>query len=240
VTRPRRPSIPGALALRAGALAGLVAAAVLVARWLPEPAARLAELGGGLGPAAAAALPALYLPWMVLGIPTAPLALAAGFALGPLAGGLVALLGCTGGACAAFLAARRFGHRVVERLAARFPAVPALRRAVKARGFRLVLLLRLAPVMPVPFLNHVLGLTSVALRPFALATLLGTAPSAFVAASAGSVLRDAGARMGAAAARLDGAALVAAAALSLALGGLALRTLARELSRPDPGAPPAP
>ena len=238
MTLLRRPGpISRALALRAGALTGLVAAAILAARSLPEPTARLADLAGGLGPAAAAALPALYLPWMVLGIPTAPLALAAGFALGPLAGGLVALLGCTGGACAAFLAARGFGHRAVERLAARFPAVPAVRRAVRARGFRIVLLLRLAPVMPVPFLNHVLGLTSLPLGPYALATLLGTAPGAFVAASAGAVLRAAGAEVGVAALPLDGAALAAAAAASLVLGGLALRTLARELSRPDPGAP---
>ena len=238
MTLLRRPGpISRALALRAGALTGLVAAAILAARSLPEPTARLADLAGGLGPAAAAALPALYLPWMVLGIPTAPLALAAGFALGPLAGGAVALLGCTGGACAAFLAARGFGHRAVERLAARFPAVPAVRRAVRARGFRIVLLLRLAPVMPVPFLNHVLGLTSLPLGPYALATLLGTAPGAFVAASAGAVLRAAGAEVGVAALPLDGAALAAAAAASLVLGGLALRTLARELSRPDPGAP---
>jgi uncharacterized membrane protein YdjX (TVP38/TMEM64 family) len=167
---------------------------------------------------------------MLLGIPTAPLALAAGFALGPFAGGLVAVAGCTTGACAAFLVARGIGHGAVERLSARTPAVAPVRRAVRARGFRIVMLLRLAPVMPVPFLNHVLGVTSVSLGKFFLATLLGTMPSAFLAASAGALFRSAGARVDEEVLRLHGAALAAVLLASAAAGALALRVLAHELA----------
>jgi uncharacterized membrane protein YdjX (TVP38/TMEM64 family) len=170
---------------------------------------------------------------MVLGIPTSPLALAAGFALGPIAGGLVAGGGCTAGACAAFLVGRSIARGPVERLAARYPMAARIRAAIRARGFHFIVLLRLAPVMPVPFLNHILGISSVPLATYGVATLLGTLPSAFVAASLGALLRSAGERLDASALKLDGAALAAALVASAALGALAVRLLARELPADD-------
>ena len=219
------------LAVRILVGAAALAAVLVALRHLPGQSSRVADAIAGLGSVAAIALPAVYVPWMVLGIPTAPLALAAGFTLGPLAGGLVAGGGCTAGALAAFLVARWLAHGPVERLAARYPAIAPVRKAIHDRGFRLILLLRLAPVMPVPFLNHVLGVTSVSPGTYALATLLGTMPSAFLAASVGALLRGAAERVDVSALRLEGGSLAAALLASAALGALAVRVLARELSK---------
>ncbi len=150
-----RIGLAGRAALRALAAAAAIGGAVVAMRHVPLRAQQLADALGALGPIAAAILPAIYVPWMLLGIPTAPLALAAGFALGPVAGGLVAVVGCTTGACAAFVFARGIGRGAVARLSARVPAVVLVQRAVRSHGFRVVMLLRLAPVMPVPFLNRI-------------------------------------------------------------------------------------
>ena len=229
---PAAPGVERRTIVRALVAVALVAGAVAAVRRAPGGAKELADAATALGPLAVAAFPAIYVPWMVLGIPIAPLSLAAGFALGPIVGWLVALAGCALGSCAAFLVGRGIAHHAVERLAARVPAIAPVRRAVGSHGFRVVLLLRLAPVMPIPFLNHVLGATPLALRSFLLATLLGSAPNALVFASVGDLLRNAGRGTELSAVRLDGAALVAALLASAALGWLALRILARELGTP--------
>ena len=92
-----------------------------------------------------------------------------------------------------------------------------------------------APVMPVPFLNHVLGVTSVPVGKYFLATLLGTLPSAFVAASVGALARSAGTHLGAEALKVDGAAVAAGRVASVGLGALAVRILSRERSAAGAG-----
>jgi uncharacterized membrane protein YdjX (TVP38/TMEM64 family) len=223
---------PERRALVRGAAAALALVAVLLALGRVPGLVRaqaLADVAARLGPAAALAIPLAYVPWMVLGIPTAPLGVVAGFVLGTVGGGTAATMGCTLGSCGAFLLARGVGRPLVERLAARAPRFDAVRRAVAARGFRLVLLLRLAPVLPLPLLSHTLGLTPVRLRDFVAASLLGVSPSAFAYAAAGAFLRRSGAQPDPSALRLDGAALAAAIAVSLLLGAAAARTLAAEL-----------
>jgi uncharacterized membrane protein YdjX (TVP38/TMEM64 family) len=233
--QPALPRLGPRAALHALAAAAVLTIAALALRHLPGRAHALAVALAGLGPTAALALVAIYVPWMVFGLPTAPLGLAAGFALGPLAGALVADAGCTLGACTAFLVARGVARGAVERLAARVPVVAPVRRAVRVHGFRVIVLLRLAPLLPVPFMNHLLGLTSVPLRTYLLATLAGTVPSALTAASVGALVRSAGARIDEHTLHLTGAALLAAVLASLALGALAVRLLARELARGEPG-----
>ena len=53
----------------------------------------------------------------------------------------------------------------------------AIERAVSARGRRIVFLLRLSPVVPFNFLNYALGLTTISVWDFVVASL-GTVPGA--------------------------------------------------------------
>src|SRR5258708_11841583 len=70
------------------------------------------------------------------------------------------------------------------------PRFVAIERAVSARGRRIVFLLRLSPVVPFNFLNYALGLTTISVWDFVLASL-GTVPGAFVYAYAGKVTGEA-------------------------------------------------
>ncbi|HEX5631737.1 MAG TPA: VTT domain-containing protein, partial [Gemmatimonadales bacterium] len=117
-------------------------------------------------------------------------------------GTALVLLGATLGATAAFLLARHVARGFVARRVARHARLAAFDRALAADGFRLVLLLRLSPVVPFSVLNYALGLTQVRLRDFVLASI-GMVPGTLLyvwsgklagdvaRAAAGSVPRDA-------------------------------------------------
>jgi uncharacterized membrane protein YdjX (TVP38/TMEM64 family) len=70
------------------------------------------------------------------------------------------------------------------------PRFVAIERAVSARGRRIVFLLRLSPVVPFNFLNYALGLTTISVWDFVIASL-GTVPGAFVYSYAGKVTGEA-------------------------------------------------
>ncbi len=217
-------------ALRLAVGIGALAAAAIFLRQISVPSAEgVVGAVRALGPLAPAALVLLYVPWLLVGLPTQPLTLAAGFAFGVAGGGIVGVAGLTCGSSVALLAARGIARPTVERLCARVPAFAPLRGAVAAHGFRVVLLLRLAPVMPVPFLSHLLGLTPVRLAHFVPATVLGTMPSTTAIAAVGALLRSTGARPDVAALRVEGVALAAALLASGLLAVAATRVLAREI-----------
>ena len=70
------------------------------------------------------------------------------------------------------------------------PRFVAIERAVSARGRRIVFLLRLSPLIPFNFLNYALGLTTISVWDFVIASL-GTIPGTFVYAYAGKVTGEA-------------------------------------------------
>ena len=70
------------------------------------------------------------------------------------------------------------------------PRFAAIERAVSARGRRIVFLLRLSPVVPFNFLNYVLGVTTISVADFVVASI-GTIPGAIVYAYAGKVTGEA-------------------------------------------------
>ena len=79
----------------------------------------------------------------------------------------------------------------VEGLAQKFPRFAAIDAAVGRDGFRVVLLLRLSPLLPFAISNYLYGLTSVRLGPYVLASWLGMLPGTFLYISAGSLSRAA-------------------------------------------------
>ncbi len=200
---------------------------------------RVLEVAREAGVAGGVAYAGAYVLACVLMIPGSLLTAGAGFLWGTLGGLVVVIPGAVLGATAAFLVARTFGRGfVASRLAgsARFAAID---RAVARNGFRTVLLLRLSPVLPFNLLNYALGLTSVRLRDYVMASALGMLPMTVLIVRAGALITDA--------ARLPDAAPTGPVRIALVVGGVlvlivvvalltraARRALADDLAR-EPG-----
>lgn len=165
-------------------LAGLGLLAVLVVGLLTVRSGRLdgpieALIGwaGDAGPRGMLALAAVMVPWVVLLLPGFLITMAAGVAWGPWLGAAVIHVPQVAGMTLAFVFGRYLFRDAVAQRTAGDPRFAALDRAVAERGFWLVFLLRLSPVVPYNVLNYALGLTSVRLGPYVLASLLGALPS---------------------------------------------------------------
>src|SRR3954466_7614756 len=78
-------------------------------------------------------------------------------------------------------------RRRVELWAGAHPRFSSVDEAVSRRGFFVVLLLRLTPVVPYTLLNYFLGLTRIPLLHYVLGTLLGMLPVTFAVAYLGSL-----------------------------------------------------
>jgi sterol desaturase/sphingolipid hydroxylase (fatty acid hydroxylase superfamily)/uncharacterized membrane protein YdjX (TVP38/TMEM64 family) len=118
----------------------------------------------------------VYAAGTVLFVSGALLSLAGGALFGPVWGTLWNLLGATLGATLAFLLARGIaGPWVLRRIGG------SLRRlvdGVSAEGWRFVALMRLLPLVPFNLLNYALGLTSITLPAYILATFVCMVPGA--------------------------------------------------------------
>jgi uncharacterized membrane protein YdjX (TVP38/TMEM64 family) len=144
----------------------------------------------GLGPAAPAVFILTYAIAVVALIPASLLTIAAGAVFGLVRGVVYALAGALIGSSAAFLVGRYVARRLVASRLAAMPRFTAVERAVSAQGRRIVFLLRLSPVVPFNFLNYALGLTTISLRDFVIASI-GMVPGAIVYAYAGKVTGEA-------------------------------------------------
>jgi uncharacterized membrane protein YdjX (TVP38/TMEM64 family) len=165
-------------------LLALVAGATVAGAFLPvrEWALALADGARALGPAAPLAFAAAYVAFGLLALPVSPLSFAAGLAFGPVAGALLAVPLTTLAGSAAFLASRRLGRAPADgglSLPAGLPDRDA---------FRLLLLLRLSPVMPFALVNVGLGATRMRLRDFAAASILGSIPAVSTYAALGALV----------------------------------------------------
>lgn len=159
--------------------------ALPVATW----AADFNQFVAGLGVAGLLVFIGVFAVTMVFFVPGTPFAIGAGFAFGFGWGMLAATAGATLGATVAFLIARYAARGWVRGWAREKQKLKALDRAVARRGWRIVALLRLSPVFPFPVLNYVLGLTSVRLVSYVIATAVGILPATFLYVALGSAGR---------------------------------------------------
>jgi uncharacterized membrane protein YdjX (TVP38/TMEM64 family) len=143
-----------------------------------------------LGPLAPVAFVAIYALAMVALIPASMLTLAGGAVFGLAYGVLWALIGSTLGSTMAFLIGRYVARGAVKRRLASMPRFAAIERAVSERGRRIVFLLRLSPIAPFNFLNYALGVTTISVLDFMVASI-GTIPGTIVYAYAGRVAGEA-------------------------------------------------
>lgn len=160
----RRRRLARAL-LVVAALAALVALGRVAGGALPAFAAWVDSLGVW-GPLVFVAGYALA---VVAFVPGSVLTVAAGAVFGLVEGTVYVIVGATLGATLAFWVARYAARGTVQRWVAANPRVAAIDRAVEAQGLKIVVLLRLSPVVPFNLLNYALGLTRVRTAHYVLA-----------------------------------------------------------------------
>ena len=149
------------------------------------------EWGRGSGVVGALAFAALFVTVTVLLLPASVLTLAAGFVWGPLVGLGVVLPSAVIASTAAFLLSRGVARQWVEARVTESPRFRAIDEAVGEGGLRLVLLLRLSPLIPFNLLNPTLGLTRVSMRDFVVGSSIGMVPGALLYLYLGSLVTSA-------------------------------------------------
>jgi uncharacterized membrane protein YdjX (TVP38/TMEM64 family) len=151
-------------------------------------ASRLEALDGG-GWVAALVFVAVYVAASVAFVPGAALTLIAGAVFGLARGVPLVFIGAVLGSSAAFGIARTIARKRVARWVARDPRAAAAVDAVASGGAKVVLLLRLSPLVPYNLLNYALGVTGVSYRAY-LAGSIGMLPATVLYTYYGKVIGD--------------------------------------------------
>ncbi|XP_057535979.1 uncharacterized protein LOC130814023 [Amaranthus tricolor] len=143
-----------------------------------------------LGPWGPVVLAIAYIPLTVLAVPASVLTLGGGYLFGLPLGFIADSVGATIGATAAFLLGRTIGKSYVMSKLKNYPKFQAVAIAIQKSGFKIVLLLRLVPLLPFNLLNYLLSVTPVNLGSYILATWLGMMPITFAFVYVGTTLKD--------------------------------------------------
>lgn len=132
---------------------------------------------GGLGPIGPAVFALVYAVVSgVLMLPGAILTVGAGFVFGLGWGFAAVSVGSTAGAAFAFLIGRFLARDKVEALTQGKPRFRSIDRAIGDKGAKLIMLLRMSPLIPYNLSNYFYGLTAVRFWPYVLATWVGMIP----------------------------------------------------------------
>ncbi len=122
----------------------------------------------------------VYAVATVLLAPGSVLTIGAGFAFGLWKGFVAVSAGSTLGAALAFLVARFIARDKLEAIAQRNEKFRRIDNAIGKQGAKLILLLRLSPVIPFNLSNYFYGLTGVRFWPYVLASWIGMMPGTFL------------------------------------------------------------
>jgi len=133
----------------------------------------------------------LYIIDAVLLGPAWLFALVAGLAFGLVKGGLIVWISATLGAAAAFLVARYFARHRIEKFVRKNEKYEAVDRAIKKHGWKVVLLLRISPILPYTLSSYIYGLTAVDFWHYIVASAIGMVPMVAVYVSIGAAGRQA-------------------------------------------------
>ena len=143
-----------------------------------------------LGPLAYVLYAAAYVVVTVLMMPAFVLTVGAGLFFGLLPGVAVVSVGATLGAAASFLIARYAARERVARTVGGNARYAAIDRAIGQKGWRIVFLLRLSPLVPFVVSNYFYGLTAIRFWPYVLSSWLGMLPLTFLYVSLGATARE--------------------------------------------------
>jgi len=140
----------------------------------------------------------VYFIATVLFIPGSILTLGSGFifanvfglGVGVLLASIAVFIGASAGAVVAFILARYLLRDWAENLTKKYPLFEAVDAALADKGFRIMALLRLSPIIPFNALNYIAGITAISLAAYTwamIAILPGTILYVFLGATAGSL-----------------------------------------------------
>ncbi len=104
-------------------------------------------------------------------LPASAGAIAVGMAFGTLGGFVISAAATFIGAALAFLLARSLFRPLIARTLSRRPRMVLLDDAIKRDGWRLVVLMRLSPIMPFAVTSYAMGLTSLSMRAYLVGTV---------------------------------------------------------------------
>jgi uncharacterized membrane protein YdjX (TVP38/TMEM64 family) len=132
---------------------------------------------------------AAYCAVVALSIPGAlMMTLTGGFLFGTLIGGAAAAMGVTSGAVVMFLVAHTALGDLVRKRAKPGGLIRKTEEGVRRHAFSYLLFLRLMPAAPIWLVNIAAAFVRVPLWVYAVATVIGIAPSCFIYASIGASL----------------------------------------------------
>lgn len=149
----------------------IILALVIIGRVAVAPIQNFATWVDGLGPLAPVVFIAGYIVATVAFVPGSILTLAAGAIFGVVRGTAYVLIGATLGETAAFLIARYVARPFVERRLAGNKNFQRVDRIIQKGGGRMVLLMRLSPLLPFNVLNYSLGVSKVRFRSYILGSV---------------------------------------------------------------------
>ncbi|GMI64248.1 hypothetical protein like AT5G19070 [Hibiscus trionum] len=142
---------------------------------------------GSWGPLA---LAVAYIPLTILAVPASVLTLGGGYLFGLLVGFISDSVGSTLGAGAAFFLGKTIGRSLVVSKLKDYPQFRIVAIAIRRSGFKIVLLLRLAPLVPFSLLNYLLSVTPVSFGEYMLASWLGMVPLTLALVYVGTTVKD--------------------------------------------------
>jgi len=161
-------------------IAGFLGLVLVVWLWSQVPFAQFIETVRlwilSLGIQGVAVFCALYVLITVVLGPASGLTLLAGLVYGAWGFPLV-VVSATLSAAVAFLLGRYVARERVNHWIAGKPRLLALNSAVSDEGWRVVLLMRLSPVIPFGLQSYLFAVTHIGFVPFVLATFVGTMPA---------------------------------------------------------------
>ncbi|XP_068662676.1 uncharacterized protein [Aristolochia californica] len=131
-----------------------------------------------------------YIPLTVLAVPASILTLGGGYLFGLPIGFVADSIGATIGATAAFLLGRTIGRSYVISKLKDYPQFQAVAIAIQRSGFKIVVLLRLVPLLPFNMLNYLLSVTPVGIGEYMMASWLGMMPITLALVYVGTTLKD--------------------------------------------------
>ncbi|XP_058208527.1 uncharacterized protein LOC131321662 [Rhododendron vialii] len=143
-----------------------------------------------LGPWGPFMLAVAYIPLTILAVPASILTLGGGYLFGLPVGFVADSIGATLGAVAAFLIGKTIGRSFVTSKLKDYPQFRAVAIAIQRSGFKIVVLLRLVPLLPFNMLNYLLSVTPVPLGQYMLASWLGMMPITLALVYVGTTLKD--------------------------------------------------
>ena len=133
----------------------------------------------GFGPLALVVYISLYaLNTISLLPPIGIMSLAAGFIFGPIQGSIGIMMGSLIGTSATFFISRFFGGRFVQNVIK--GKAKEFQDKLDKNGFKVILFIRLIPLLPWEVVNYAAGLSNIKYRDYILATLIGIFPSVLI------------------------------------------------------------